>query len=258
MPRPPCNSHSSSPPWWRKFFESPDSLTLGRFPDAVTSSREAEGAAGLLALQAGMTLADVPCGPGRHLPYWAELGCHTIGLDASDMMIRLARKAVLSAPGCVHVVQGLMEALPFRNQTFDVMVSLFNSFGYLDTDEANQRVLAEAARCLRPGGKYLLDTRNPPVEILLAPWGDEIILSDGRRLRAWASYSRETRRLAVRWVNTPDGRIVYEASIRLYPVHELEAMFDAVGMEVEAIYSDFFGSPFSSADAQVVLLARRR
>ncbi len=243
--------------WWRRFFASPDSLVLGRFPDDGTSRWEAESTARLMGLREGMAVADIPCGPGRHLPWWAACGCSVVGLDASPLMLALAAKAIARAPGPPQLVQGLMQALPFRDESFDVVLNLFNSFGYLPTDAENETVLAEVARCLRPGGALLLDTRNPVLEILFAPYREDMILPNGREVRASAKYDLATKRLTVRWRDLDERATVYEASIRLYNVEELTEMMTRAGLKVEAVYGDISGTPFEPDHAQVLVLARR-
>jgi SAM-dependent methyltransferase len=148
----PCDSFpdpdSATGPWWRHFFGSPDSFTLGHFPAQTASRAEALSIATLLDLRPGQILGDVPCGAARHLGTWAELGCTALGLDASPMMLHLAVDALASARevGHAHLVAGLMQALPFRSARFDVILNLFNSFGYLAGADENAAVLREVAR----------------------------------------------------------------------------------------------------------------
>ena len=64
---------------------------------------------------------DVGCGTGRNLPLYASLGgtARPIGLDPEMDSLRSARR---KAPG-VPLVRGSAEALPFRDGTFDTVVS---------------------------------------------------------------------------------------------------------------------------------------
>lgn len=248
----------SSRPWWRSFFDSPDCLWLGRFPDAEVSRWEAEQVARLVGLRPGMILADVPCGPGRHMPVWAEHGCLAVGVDASAMMLRLAADTLSRARANGFLVAGLMQQLPFADCAFDAFVMLFNSFGYMERDEDNFRVLAEASRCLRRAGVFLLDTRNPTTEILTAPYRELDTLLDGREVCCSSRYDLGTRRLHTTWSLASTGEVVYTASIRLYGPDELVEALEAAGLAVEAMYGDFAGTPFAGDHAQLILVARKR
>jgi ubiquinone/menaquinone biosynthesis C-methylase UbiE len=94
-----------------------------------------EGAAG--------TVLDVGCGTGRNLPLYRS-GVRVIGLEPfADTLVRARRRA----PG-VTLVQGDAQALPFRDDAFDTVVSglVFCSV----PDPA--RGLAEVKRVLKPSG----------------------------------------------------------------------------------------------------------
>jgi len=59
----------------------------------------------------------------------------------------------------VDYIEGDMGALPWSNERFDRVLSWFTSFGYFD-DAENRRVLREAHRVLRPGGRFLVENNN--------------------------------------------------------------------------------------------------
>jgi ubiquinone/menaquinone biosynthesis C-methylase UbiE len=90
----------------------------------------------------GRTL-DLGCGTGRNLP-WLPAGARAVGVDPSPPAIRRARRRAPAVP----LVIARAEALPFRDGTFDTVLSglVFCSVG----DPA--RGLAEVRRVLRPGG----------------------------------------------------------------------------------------------------------
>ena len=106
---------------------------------------------------AGLRLLEVGTGNGRYLQAIAdELGrrgvsvAARVGADASAAMLAGLRLDA-SVP-----VAALAEALPFRTQAFDAVLS-FNALHHLDLDA----FIAEAARLLAPGGRLALYTRSP-------------------------------------------------------------------------------------------------
>ena len=242
-------------PWYARFFASADSLSLGAFPGEEQSRQEAEDIAKLLGLCEGQVVVDVPCGPGRHLVHWARLGCFCVGIDLSPFMLQLARDRATSEGVAVGLIRGRMEQLPIKSAVADVVTNLFNSFGYLD-EASNEKVVIEAARVLKPGGLFLLDTRNPVIQILCAPYGEETALADGRKFVSRAHYDADTKRLWVVWEEV-EGKGRYDASIRLYSLAELEAMFERARLEVVNIWGDFQGTKFTSDHYQIILLGRK-
>jgi len=73
------------------------------------------------------------------------------GLDMTDEMLDLARRNAADAEVTnVEFLKGQIESIPLPNATVDVVIS--NCVINLSTDKAT--VLSEAARVLRPGGRF--------------------------------------------------------------------------------------------------------
>lgn len=246
-------------PWWEVFFGSADSLTLSRFPDARETEVEVQALEEYLALHQRDRLADICCGMGRHLLPLTALGYDVVGLDRSEMMLDLARRGAQAAQLKTKLVLGEAQNLPFADGVFDVMTNLFNSFGYLATEAADRRVLAEAHRCLKPGGRFFLDTRNKKHQILYAPYHEVMTLRDGRELVMRCTYVRDTGRLESCWFDAEnESRLVHHASIRLYSPDELQAMLTDAGFRVEKRYGDYDGNEFEGWERQLLFLCTRR
>ncbi|HEV2060985.1 MAG TPA: arsenite methyltransferase [Solirubrobacteraceae bacterium] len=105
-------------------------------------------------LHAGETVLDLGSGAGADVLISArQVGANgrVIGLDMTDEMLELARANVAEA-GVTNVefVKGHIEDIPLPDASVDVVIS--NCVINLAADKA--AVLAEAARVLRPGGRF--------------------------------------------------------------------------------------------------------
>ena len=110
------------------------------------------GQAALLALSdPAWTVADLGCGTGTLAAAVAPFVLRVVGVDQSEEMLRAAR-ARTSAAGNVELRRGALEALPIEQASCDAAL-LVLALGWVD-DPA--RVLAEAARIVRPGGRLAL------------------------------------------------------------------------------------------------------
>jgi arsenite methyltransferase len=113
-------------------------------PTAVADLREGET---VLDLGSGAG-ADVLISAGRVGPTGKA-----IGLDMTDEMLELARSnAAQAGVTNVEFVKGFIEDIPLPDASVDVIVS--NCVLNLSGDKA--KVLAEAARVLRPGGRFAI------------------------------------------------------------------------------------------------------
>lgn len=244
--------------WWREFFESADCIPLSFFPDDDETQRQVEGLRRLVSLRPGETVADICCGMGRHAIPLAQAGARVVGVDISGMMLRIASHLARGVDG-LALVQGDAARLPLADESCEVALNLFNSFGYFADDAQNRRVLEEAARCLRPGGRFLLETRNRSHQILYAPYYQEVELADGSPAIIRCRYDDRTHRLSSLWSDpeSPD-EVLHEACIRLYGLDELREMFADAGLEIDGIFGGYDGREFRGHERMLIIRAQRQ
>jgi ubiquinone/menaquinone biosynthesis C-methylase UbiE len=105
-------------------------------------------------LHEGETVLDLGSGAGADVLISARRvapGGKAIGLDMTDEMLELARANARDAGVAnVEFVKGYIEQLPLPDASVDVIIS--NCVINLSADK--QRVIGEAARVLRPGGRF--------------------------------------------------------------------------------------------------------
>ena len=143
----------------------------------------------------GRTL-DVGCGTGRNLPF---LPPGSVGLDPSAEVLGRARRR---APGA-RLVQGSAEALPFRDESFDTVVSGLVLCSVPDP----ARALAEVRRVLRPGGSLRALEHVRATGTWQARWQD-VLQPAWTRLTGGCHPNRDTERAveAAGFEIEPEGR----------------------------------------------------
>lgn len=104
----------------------------------------------------GQRVLDVGCGGGLLAEEFARLGCHVVGIDPSAPSIAVARAHTQANSLTIAYGVANGEYLPFPNAVFDVVVCC----DVLEHVAEVDRVLAESARVLKPGGVYCYDTIN--------------------------------------------------------------------------------------------------
>ena len=147
---PPFDAHDVFGDDYLYFYE--DMLTPER------TAREADAIWKLLALAPGHAVLDLGCGHGRIANALAQRGARVTGLDASQHFLSVARRDAAAAGVAVDFVEGDMRALSWQG-VFDAALLWFTTFGYFGDDD-NERVVREAAKALKPGGRFLIEQIN--------------------------------------------------------------------------------------------------
>ncbi|HEX3792938.1 MAG TPA: class I SAM-dependent methyltransferase [Acidimicrobiales bacterium] len=95
-------------------------------------------------------VADVGCGPGRAAAFMSERGLNVVGVDVSQAMLAIARKAHPR----IKFEEGQLDALPFESGVLAGAVCWY-SIIYTPPDRLAE-AFGELARVLIPGGYLLL------------------------------------------------------------------------------------------------------
>ncbi|MEV4622804.1 class I SAM-dependent methyltransferase [Asanoa sp. NPDC049573] len=107
-------------------------------------------------LPAGATVLEVAPGPGYFSIELARLGFKVSGLDVSHTFVELATERARAEGVPVAFRQGDVAALPFADDSFDVVVCQAAFKNFVDP----VRALDEIHRVLRPGGVAIIQDLN--------------------------------------------------------------------------------------------------
>ena len=127
-----------------------------------------ESAARLLGEVRGRSVLEVGAGAAQCARWLAGQGARVTGTDQSAGMLRrsrtpgaaaeLRRSRTPGAAGRPGLVQCDARALPFPDGCFDLA---FSSYGAIPFVADPERVMAEVARVLRPGGRWVFSIGHP-------------------------------------------------------------------------------------------------
>ena len=106
----------------------------------------------------GRDVLEVGSGAGQCSRWVRAAGGRSFGLDLSHRQLQHSRRIDAATDVAVPSVLATATALPFRDGSFDVVFSSFGALQFVaDIDEA----VAEAARVLRPGGRFAFSITHP-------------------------------------------------------------------------------------------------
>ncbi|MGN6607091.1 MAG: class I SAM-dependent methyltransferase [Jatrophihabitans sp.] len=118
--------------------------------------READ--AHLLGDVRGREVLEIGCGAAMCSRWLVGQGARPVASDLSSGMLRQARAASARTGVEVPLVQADARALPFPDASFDIV---FTAFGAVPFVADSAAVMAEAARVLRAGGRFVFATTHP-------------------------------------------------------------------------------------------------
>ncbi|MCF6318880.1 MAG: class I SAM-dependent methyltransferase [Proteobacteria bacterium] len=103
------------------------------------------------------SVLDLGCGPGRHCLAFAKMGYTVTGVDMSQFLLSKAKSKSKEMSLEIDFIQADM--LDFKtDKKQDLIVNMFNSFGYFNTPEKNQQVINHAYNNLNKTGTFVIDT----------------------------------------------------------------------------------------------------
>ena len=226
--------------------------------EAKRSEAQVDFIAQALELPQGARVLDLCCGWGRLSIPLAQRGYRVTGLDLSKYHIRLAKQAAKQAGVDVKWVNADMRKIPGRAR-YDAVFNCFTSFGYLETEAEDQRVLDGIRRALKPGGRFFIDMINHDSLMSVFRESEFRELPDGAFMMERRHYDVRSGRVDNDWIYlTPKGeRHVQSHSIRLYTFTELERMLGQAGLTVLQTWGGFDGTKLTMRSPRMVVLAER-
>ncbi len=117
-----------------------------------------EAEAGLLGDVAGARVLEVGAGAAQCSRWLLSAGAEPIALDLSSTMLLRGRALAAGSGLDVPLVQADAARLPFADSSFDLACSAYGGVPFVD-DSAT--VMAEVARVLRPGGRWVFSVTHP-------------------------------------------------------------------------------------------------
>ena len=181
-----------------------------------------------------------------------------VGVDLGRILLERAFGEAERRKLEIDYLLGDMRELEFDAE-FDGVYCWHTSYGYFD-DATNVSVLGQMARALRPGARLVVEQVNRDHIVHACPrrlwWErDELVVMED------ITFDHRRSRLNVERSIVDEQQKPWEQriSIRLYGVHEFDAMLRHVGLEVISISGDIAhpGAYVGPGDRNVIAVARK-
>lgn len=231
---------------------------------AVEENGEAEVTALLQTLETHgiepSSVLDVGCGFGRHVRAFADERIDATGIDISPLFVAEGRERAEAAGVADRTTfrELDMRALDEMDETFDLVVCLYNTLGYYE-DEENVSVLRKMRQRLSDDGACVVQVGNKDALLADLPESKVYETGDGMVVEQYSFDSRTSRLTRTRDVFRDDGMEHLgrtEYVVRNYSPPELERSLRDAGFDEVTLTGGFDGSPVSMDADRLVAIAR--
>jgi D-alanine-D-alanine ligase len=150
------------PGWWKTLFDDLYLKTDARSVcDQEISTREVDLVCSLLSPGLKDSILDMCGGQGRHsLELWRRGYTDCTVVDYSHHLVDLGKKEARKRNCNVRFMQGDARYTGLSSTSFDHVLILGNSLGYMPDERDDGRILKEARRLLKPDSAVLVDVTD--------------------------------------------------------------------------------------------------
>jgi SAM-dependent methyltransferase len=182
-------------------------------------------------------------GTGRIALPLAERGVRTAGIDNSDAMLRRLREK----PGAetIEAVEGDFSTTRVDGE-FDLVYLVFNTISNLTTQDAQVACFENAARHLRPNGRFVIENNVPALQSL--PLGQTVIpFRADPEGYSFDVYDVVTQRFSSQHFYIVDGKVeAFPVEFRYAWPAELDLMARLAGLQLEHRWAGWHKEPFTA------------
>ena len=204
----------------------------------------------LAAAPPGARVLEIGAGTGRATLALARHAARVVAFDLAPELVAVARQRLRGSPN-VKLLVADARTFAFAER-FDLIVAVDDPLVHLVRSSERAEALANVARHLAPGGRFVLDAAWFPPEKRRAAAGPEGLVQErhasrGLKVReVWHCHPR-TRRCEARFEYEVGGKAAASAAFpgRLWSREELRRRARAAGLKVTALWGDYDRSPWS-------------
>lgn len=202
------------------------------------------------------SVLDACCGPGRFALEFARKGHAVTAIDIVQPFIDALKETADIEKLAISAFCSDILAFDAEN-TFDITLNLYTSFGYFPSEQDDIKLLASMYRALKPGGWFFLEVLSK--ELCAKYFTDgEWFEKDGALVCTQFTVDDGWNYLNNRWIVCKDGHTTDTTwKLRLYSFSDLQRILHEIGFTEIQSYGSFTFNPYNQM-AQTLLVAARK
>jgi cyclopropane fatty-acyl-phospholipid synthase-like methyltransferase len=227
--------------WFKDWFNTQEYLNVYQHRNEQDAEEHIKLILDNVEIPSRSKILDMACGAGRHAVILARKDFEVTAVDLSENLLLIARQSARDENLNINFIRSDIREFK-TNEKFNLIINLFTSFGYFDSDEENFSVLQKAYDLLTDDGFFVLDFFNSyflqqnliesSEEIL-----DKVKIHQFRKIKE----NRVTKKIVI----TKDGNLSqFEESVRMFTKEELTKAIKNIGFDIYKTFGDFLGNEF--------------
>ena len=198
-------------------------------------------------------IIDLCCGQGRHAFLFAREGFEVYGFDLSRTLLQVA-KYKNDQSNNTFFIQADMRYIPAMH-SFDLLLNLFTSFGYFETDIENKTVFQQFHQVLKTGGYFVFDYFHTPYIVAnLERYQSEQI---GDLTVEQERFIEGSRVQKIIRLNRQGKQSTFYESVKMYKPDQILKMMEETSLSVRYIFGDYRGSPLSEDSERIIIIGQK-
>ena len=238
--------------WFSDWFNTSYYHMLYKNRDESEAELFIEHLLNFLNLDASAHVLDVACGKGRHSFKTNQLGYNVTGIDLSENSIEIAqKKANNSLSFAVHDMRD-----PYKNNAFDVVLNLFTSFGYINEDSDNERVLKAVSANLKAEGTFVLDFLNSKKVVAeLVPYEEKNI--NGITFKISKTFENHVIQKKIEFTDH-ERDYSFTERVTAFSKSDLAELFEKTSLKISNYFGNYDLDEFNEATSERLIMVAKK
>ena len=241
--------------WFESWFESEEYLKVYKHRDEREALQLVESIISITNIKNKSKILDLACGAGRHSIEFAKKGFFLTAVDLSENLLNNAKVNAQNAEVDIDFIRADIRDF-YIDDKFDLVLNLFTSFGYFESDEENFKVFKSAYDHLNENGFFIFDYFNKKYleENLIT--NSSLRIEDGEIIQ---KRRIEKGRVIKDIIIKKNGNEKYfKESVKIYSLDEIKSKLELTKFNIKDIYGSFDRSKFDeSLSNRIIIIAQK-
>ena len=239
--------------WFTSWFDTPYYHTLYKSRNDDEAKKFVIHLINYLKLPKTAKVLDLACGKGRHSVTLNKLGYDVLGVDLSPMSIASANQ--YRNDRLRFAVHDMREVI--KNESFNLILNLFTSFGYFDSNKENEKVLHSIHSMLKNNGIIVIDFMNA-IRVTENLVESEVKTVDGLVFNIHRKYDGSYIYKNIKFKE--NGKLfTFTEKVQALKKKDFENLLDACNFKILSTFGDFNLSNFKSKESnRLIIIAQKK